>query len=109
MAAGDPGPGPLHAGPPDRVVHARDVLPRVTDVMATSMPLADQGSLGDTQVTGTALLPLVVPGHLFAVGLSFFGGWAEVSFVADRALPLGESLPELWERAVGDLERATHV
>ncbi|MFJ3186923.1 wax ester/triacylglycerol synthase domain-containing protein [Streptomyces halstedii] len=83
--------------------------PRVTDVMATSMPLADRGSLGDTQVTGTALLPLVVPGHLFAVGLSFFGGWAEVSFVADRALPLGESLPELWERAVGDLEQAAHM
>ncbi|SCD99538.1 Wax ester synthase-like Acyl-CoA acyltransferase domain-containing protein [Streptomyces sp. BpilaLS-43] len=81
--------------------------PRVTDVMATSMPLADKGSLGDTQVTGTALLPLLVPGHLFAVGLSFFGGWAEVSFVADRALPLGELLPELWEEAVGALAQTT--
>ncbi|WP_329060696.1 wax ester/triacylglycerol synthase domain-containing protein [Streptomyces sp. NBC_01429] len=92
---------------PDRPTewYLRRVLsPRVTDVMATSMPLADQGSLGDTQVTGTALLPLLVPGHLFGVGLSFFDTWAEVSFVADRALPRGESLPELWERAVAELE-----
>ncbi|MEE1798407.1 wax ester/triacylglycerol synthase family O-acyltransferase [Streptomyces sp. JV176] len=84
----------------------RVTSPRVTDVMATSMPLADQAGLGDTHVTGTALLPLLVPGHLFGVGLSFFGTWAEVSFVADRALPLGESLPGLWERAVVELEEA---
>ncbi|RDG37797.1 wax ester/triacylglycerol synthase domain-containing protein [Streptomyces corynorhini] len=81
----------------------RVISPRVTDVMATSMPLADKGGLGDTRVTGTALLPLLVPGHLFGVGLSFFDTWAEVSFVADRALPLGESLPGLWERAVAEL------
>lgn len=85
----------------------RILSPRVTNVMATSMPLAEKGSLGETQVTGTALLPLVVPGHLFGVGLSFFGDWAEVSFVADAALPLGEALPELWERAVGELEEHT--
>ncbi|MFJ6466459.1 hypothetical protein ACIQM0_36545 [Streptomyces sp. NPDC091387] len=82
----------------------RMLSPRVTNVMATSMPLAEKGSLGETQVTGTALLPLLVPGHLFGVGLSFFGDWAEVSFVADRALPLGELLPELWEQAVAELE-----
>ncbi|MEW2486591.1 wax ester/triacylglycerol synthase domain-containing protein [Streptomyces sp. NPDC048411] len=82
----------------------RMLSPRVTDVMATSMPVADKGSLGDSQVTGVALLPLLVPGHLFGVGLSFFGSWTEVSFVADRALPLGELLPELWEKAVGELE-----
>ncbi|MFJ1646220.1 wax ester/triacylglycerol synthase domain-containing protein [Streptomyces sp. NPDC088258] len=81
----------------------RVISPRVTDVMATSMPLADKGSLGDTRVTGTALLPLLVPGHLFGVGLSFFDTWAEVSFVADPGLPLGETLPELWERAVAEL------
>ncbi|MFE4060223.1 wax ester/triacylglycerol synthase domain-containing protein [Streptomyces sp. NPDC059096] len=81
----------------------RVLSPRVTQVMATSMPLADKGSLGDTPVTGTALLPLLVPGHLFGVGLSFFDTWAEVSFVADRALPLGETLPGLWERAVAEL------
>ncbi|WP_228993603.1 hypothetical protein [Streptomyces sp. DH8] len=94
---------------PDRPTawYLRRVLsPRVTNVMATSMPLADKGSLGETQVTGTALLPLLVPGHLFGVGLSFFGDWAEVSFVADRALPLGELLPELWEQAVGELEES---
>ncbi|MFE2292980.1 hypothetical protein [Streptomyces sp. NPDC059452] len=85
----------------------RMLSPRVTNVMATSMPLADKGSLGETQVTGTALLPLLVPGHLFAVGLSFFGDWAEVSFVADRALPLGELLPELWEQAVGELAESS--
>ncbi|MEU8626848.1 hypothetical protein [Streptomyces sp. NPDC048669] len=85
----------------------RMLSPRVTNVMATSMPLADKGSLGETQVTGTALLPLLVPGHLCGVGLSFFGDWAEVSFVADRALPLGELLPELWERAVGELEESS--
>ncbi|MFH9269135.1 wax ester/triacylglycerol synthase domain-containing protein [Streptomyces sp. NPDC017546] len=85
----------------------RMLSPRVTNVMATSMPLADKGSLGETQVTGTALLPLLVPGHLFAVGLSFFGDWAEVSFVADRALPLGELLPELWERAVEELKESS--
>lgn len=85
----------------------RMLSPRVTNVMATSMPLADKGSLGETQVTGTALLPLLVPGHLFGVGLSFFGAWAEVSFVADRALPLGELLPELWEQAVGELEESS--
>ncbi|MFD6988462.1 wax ester/triacylglycerol synthase domain-containing protein [Streptomyces sp. NPDC059943] len=82
----------------------RMLSPRVTDVMATSMPVADKGSLGDGRVTGVALLPLLVPGHLFGVGLSFFGNWAETSFVADRALPLGESLPELWERAVHELD-----
>ncbi|MEW1718161.1 wax ester/triacylglycerol synthase domain-containing protein [Streptomyces sp. NPDC093109] len=81
----------------------RVISPRVTDVMATSMPLAEKGSLGETRVTGTALLPLLVPGHLFGVGLSFFDTWAEVSFVADRALPHGESLPELWTRAVAEL------
>ncbi|MER7699199.1 wax ester/triacylglycerol synthase domain-containing protein [Streptomyces sp. NPDC096095] len=80
---------------------------RVTNVMATSMPLADKGSLGETQVTGAALLPPLVPWHLFGVGLSFFGDWAEVSFVADRALPQGELLPELWEQAVGELERSS--
>ncbi|MFJ4839921.1 hypothetical protein [Streptomyces sp. NPDC088746] len=85
----------------------RVLSPRVTNVMATSMPLADKGSLGETQVTGTALLPLLVPGHLFGVGLSFFGDWAEVSFVADRALPMGELLPELWEQAVGELEESS--
>ncbi|MET7646455.1 hypothetical protein ABZS83_23070 [Streptomyces sp. NPDC005426] len=82
----------------------RVLSPRLTNVMATSMPLADRGSLGETQVTGTALLPLLVPGHLFGVGLSFFGDWAEVSFVADRALPLGGLLPELWEQAVEELD-----
>lgn len=82
----------------------RVLSPRVTNVMATSMPLADKGSLGESQVTGTALLPLLVPGHLFAVGLSFFGQWAEVSMVAHRGLPLGELLPELWEQAVKELE-----
>ncbi|MFJ8543332.1 wax ester/triacylglycerol synthase domain-containing protein [Streptomyces sp. NPDC093586] len=82
----------------------RMLSPRVTDVMATSMPIADKAGLGETPVTGVALLPLLVPGHLFGVGLSFFGDWADVSFVTDRALPLGESLPELWERAVGELE-----
>jgi diacylglycerol O-acyltransferase / wax synthase len=95
---------------PDRPTewYLRRVLsPRVTNVMATSMPLADKGSLGETQVTGTALLPLLVPGHLLGVGLSFFGDWAEVSFVADRALPLGELLPELWEQAVGELEESS--
>ncbi|MFJ2708840.1 hypothetical protein ACIO3R_37390 [Streptomyces sp. NPDC087428] len=85
----------------------RMLSPRVTNVMATSMPLAEKGSLGETQVTGTALLPLLVPGHLFGVGLSFFGDWAEVSFVADRALPLGELLPELWEQAVAELEESS--
>ncbi|MFD8686508.1 hypothetical protein [Streptomyces sp. NPDC059651] len=85
----------------------RVLSPRVTNAMATSMPLADQGTLGETQVTGTALLPLLVPGHLFGVGLSFFGDWAEVSFVADRALPSGELLPELWEQAVGELEESS--
>ncbi|MCX5415978.1 hypothetical protein [Streptomyces sp. NBC_00059] len=85
----------------------RVLSPRFTNVMATSMPLADRGSLGETQVTGTALLPLLVPGHLFGVGLSFFGDWAEVSFVADRALPSGELLPELWEQAVGELEESS--
>ncbi|MEV6166176.1 wax ester/triacylglycerol synthase domain-containing protein [Streptomyces sp. NPDC052052] len=82
----------------------RMLSPRVTDVMATSMPVADKGSLGDSRVTGVALLPLLLPGHLFGVGLSFFGEWAESSFVADRALPLGELLPEVWEQAVGELE-----
>ncbi|MDB1088784.1 WS/DGAT domain-containing protein [Streptomyces sp. ACA25] len=85
----------------------RVLSPRVTNVMATSMPLADKGSLGETRVTGTALLPLLVPGHLLGVGLSFFGDWAEVSFLADRALPLGELLPELWEQAVGELEESS--
>ncbi|WP_445529066.1 wax ester/triacylglycerol synthase domain-containing protein [Streptomyces cyslabdanicus] len=85
----------------------RMLSPRVTQVMATSMPVADKGSLGNTQVTGVALLPLLVPGNLFGVGLSFFGDWAEVAFVSDRALPHGELLPELWEQAVGELEGAT--
>ncbi|TXL90023.1 wax ester/triacylglycerol synthase domain-containing protein [Streptomyces sp. IB2014 016-6] len=82
----------------------RMLSPRVTDVMATSMPVADKGSLGSGEVTGVALLPLLVPGHLFGVGLSFFGNWAETSFVADRGLPLGELLPELWEQAVRELD-----
>ncbi|MGQ4488354.1 wax ester/triacylglycerol synthase domain-containing protein [Streptomyces sp. SAS_281] len=81
----------------------RVLSPRVTNVMATSMPLAHRGSLGETQVTGTALLPLVVPGHLFAVGLSFFGEWAEVSVIVDSGLDLGGELPDLWERAVAEL------
>ncbi|MET4922384.1 wax ester/triacylglycerol synthase family O-acyltransferase, partial [Streptomyces sp. PSRA5] len=85
----------------------RMLSPRVTDVMATSMPVADKGSLGDGRVTGVALLPLLVPGHLFGVGLSFFANLAESSFVADRALPLGELLPELWEQAVGELAEAS--
>ncbi|MEU5715845.1 wax ester/triacylglycerol synthase domain-containing protein [Streptomyces sp. NPDC020403] len=90
-------------GRPTEWYMRRVLSPRVTNVMATSMPLADKGSLGDTQVTGTALLPLLLPGHLFGVGLSFFGDWAEVAFLADRALPLGGLLPELWEQAVGEL------
>ncbi|MEV7791988.1 wax ester/triacylglycerol synthase domain-containing protein [Streptomyces sp. NPDC087512] len=84
----------------------RMLSPRVTDVMATSMPIADKAGLGETPVTGVNLLPLLVPGHLFGVGLSFFGEWADVSFVTDRALPSGELFPELWERAVGELEDA---
>ncbi|MFF5338874.1 wax ester/triacylglycerol synthase domain-containing protein [Streptomyces sp. NPDC013181] len=88
--------------------YTRRVLsPRVTNVMATSMPVAERGGLGDTRVTGTALLPLFVPGHLVAVALSFFGEWAEVSFVTDGGLPQGERLPDLWERAVAELEEAT--
>ncbi|MGW3495758.1 wax ester/triacylglycerol synthase domain-containing protein [Streptomyces sp. NPDC001020] len=85
----------------------RMLSPRVVDVLATSMPVADKGSLGDAQVTSVALLPLLQPGHLFGVGLSFFGDWAEVSFVADRGLPLGELLPGLWEQAVGELEETS--
>ncbi|MCX2968415.1 MULTISPECIES: wax ester/triacylglycerol synthase domain-containing protein [Streptomyces] len=79
---------------------------RVTDLLATSMPLARKGDLGAATVTGTALLPPLAPGHLCAVGLSFFGDWAEVAFVTDRALPLAASLPGLWEQAVDELERA---
>lgn len=85
----------------------RMLSPRVTDIMTTSMPIADKAGLGDTRVTGVVLLPLLVPGHLFGVGLSFFGTWAEVSFLADRALPSGELLPELWEQAVDELEKTS--
>lgn len=94
---------------PDRPTewYMRLVLsPRVTDLIATSMPLAGKGSLGTATVTGTALLPPLLPGHLCGVGLSFFGSYAEVSFVTDRALPQGETLPGLWEQAVQELERA---
>ncbi|WP_405812371.1 hypothetical protein OG524_35065 [Streptomyces sp. NBC_01520] len=84
----------------------RVISPRVTNIMATSMPLAEEGSLGATQVTGSALLPLLLPGHFFAVGLSFFGTWAEVSFLTDRALPLADRLPALWEEAVDALAGA---
>jgi len=94
---------------PDRPTewYMRLVLsPRVTDLIATSMPLAGKGSLGAATVTGTALLPPLLPGHLCGVGLSFFGSHAEVSFVTDRAFPQGESLPGLWEQAVEELERA---
>ncbi|WEH30964.1 wax ester/triacylglycerol synthase domain-containing protein [Streptomyces sp. AM 3-1-1] len=80
---------------------------RVTDILATSMPLAEEGALGGTTVTGTALLPLLLPGHLFGVGLSLFGTWGDVSFVTDRALPGAESLPGLWEEAVAELDAAT--
>ncbi|WP_234010135.1 hypothetical protein [Streptomyces sp. SA3_actF] len=80
---------------------------RVTDILATSMPLAEEGALGGTTVTGTAFLPLLLPGHLFGVGLSLFGTWADVSFVTDRALPGAESLPRLWEEAVAELDAAT--
>ncbi|WP_432160110.1 wax ester/triacylglycerol synthase domain-containing protein [Streptomyces sp. NRRL F-5630] len=80
---------------------------RVTDILATSMPVAEEGSLGATTVTATALLPLLLPGHLFGVGLSYFGSWADVSFVTDRALPWAEHLPRLWEEAVAELGTAT--
>lgn len=85
----------------------RVISPRVTAMVATSVPLAERAGLGGTQVTGTALLPLCLPGHLFGVGLAFFGDWAEVSFVADRGLPLRDRLPGLWTEAVAELERST--
>ncbi|MGQ4513063.1 wax ester/triacylglycerol synthase domain-containing protein [Streptomyces sp. DW26H14] len=81
--------------------------PRVTDILATSMPLADEAALGETRVTGTALLPLLLPGHLFGVGLSFFGTWAEVSFMTDSGLPLAARLPGLWEQAATELDEAS--
>jgi diacylglycerol O-acyltransferase / wax synthase len=84
----------------------RMISPRFTSMVATSVPLADGGSLGPAQVTGAALLPLLPPGHLFGVGLALFGGWAEVSFVADRALPLADRLPIFWSQAVNDLEKS---
>ncbi|MEU1049355.1 wax ester/triacylglycerol synthase domain-containing protein [Streptomyces sp. NPDC005897] len=79
--------------------------PKVTAIMTTSVPLADGGALGTTNVTGAALLPLLLPGHLCGVGLAFFGDWAEVSFTVDDALPHCERLPGLWTDAVEELER----
>ncbi|WP_282090686.1 WS/DGAT domain-containing protein [Streptomyces tendae] len=79
--------------------------PNVTAVMATTVPLADGGALGTTNVTGAALLPLLLPGHLCGVGLAFFGDWADVSFTVDHALPHGERLPGLWTDAVEELEQ----
>ncbi|MFC8103404.1 wax ester/triacylglycerol synthase domain-containing protein [Streptomyces sp. NPDC057363] len=81
------------------------ISPDVTAMMATSVPLAEGGALGATNVTGAALLPLLLPGHLFGVGLAFFGDRAEASFLVDHALPLGERLPGLWTDAVEELER----
>ncbi|WP_345592642.1 wax ester/triacylglycerol synthase domain-containing protein [Streptomyces marokkonensis] len=80
--------------------------PEVTAMVATSVPLAESGALGTTGVTGAALLPLLLPGHLFGAGLAFFGDRAEVSFTVDHALPLGERLPDLWTDAVEELERS---
>ncbi|RSS96818.1 DUF1298 domain-containing protein [Streptomyces sp. WAC02707] len=79
--------------------------PRVTALVATSVPLAEDGALGATDVTGAALLPLLLPGHLCGVGLAFFGDWAEVSFTVDDALPHGGRLPGLWTDAVEELEQ----
>jgi hypothetical protein len=79
--------------------------PRVTAMVTTSVPLAEDGALGTTNVTGAALLPLLLPGHLCGVGLAFFGDWAEVSFTVDHALPHGERLPCLWTDAVEELEQ----
>ncbi|MFE6973093.1 hypothetical protein [Streptomyces sp. NPDC057682] len=84
----------------------RLLSPRVSHVMATSMPLADRGGLGESRVTGTVLVPLFVPGQLCAVGLAFYGEWAEVSVVADSGLPGADTLPGLWERAVRELEES---
>jgi hypothetical protein len=83
----------------------RLLSPRVTAIMATSVPLAERGALKFGRVTGVTLLPLCLPGHLFGVGMSLFGDWAEVSFVADRALPRAERLPDLWTQAVEELEQ----
>ncbi|MEW2546749.1 wax ester/triacylglycerol synthase domain-containing protein [Streptomyces sp. NPDC047002] len=82
----------------------RVTSPSVTALVATTVPLAERGDLGVARVTGAALLPLCLPGHLFGVGLAFFGEWAEASFVADRALPGAELLPGLWEGAVAELD-----
>lgn len=79
--------------------------PSVTAMVTTSVPLAEGGALGATNVTGAALLPLLLPGHLCGVGLAFFGDWAEVSFTVDHALPHGERLPGLWTDAVEELEQ----
>ncbi|MDT0609146.1 wax ester/triacylglycerol synthase domain-containing protein [Streptomyces lancefieldiae] len=83
----------------------RITSPDVTAMVTTSVPLAEGGALGSTDVTGAALLPLLLPGHLCGVGLAFFGEWAEVSFMVDHALPLGERLPDLWTDSVAELER----
>ncbi|OWA00279.1 hypothetical protein B9W62_39040 [Streptomyces sp. CS113] len=83
----------------------RITSPNVTRVMATTVPLADGASLGTTNVTGAALLPLLLPGHLCGVGLAYFGDWADVSFTVDHALPHGERLPGLWTDAVEELEQ----
>ncbi|MER7053680.1 MULTISPECIES: hypothetical protein [unclassified Streptomyces] len=40
------------------------------------------------------------------MGLAFFGDRAEVSFLGDSALPLGEQLPDLWTDAVEQLGRS---
>jgi diacylglycerol O-acyltransferase / wax synthase len=82
----------------------RITSPGVTAMVTTCVPLADDGALGTTDVTGAALLPLLLPGHICGVGLAFFGDWAEVSFTVDHALPHGERLPGLWTDAVEMLE-----
>ncbi|WP_030182761.1 wax ester/triacylglycerol synthase domain-containing protein [Streptomyces violaceorubidus] len=79
--------------------------PAVTAMVTTTVPLAEGGALGGANVTGAALLPLLLPGHICGVGLAFFGDWAEVSFTVDHALPHGERLPGLWTEAVEALEQ----
>ncbi|MFH8836289.1 wax ester/triacylglycerol synthase domain-containing protein [Streptomyces sp. NPDC017868] len=97
----------LH-GLPYRI--GRLALGRSVDVRYTPLTVADlrvRRPLGfaGTPATGVYALPVMVPGQPLFVAWTTHRRRLHVTFLADRALPGAERLPEAWESALAAYER----
>ncbi|MET7568982.1 wax ester/triacylglycerol synthase domain-containing protein [Streptomyces sp. NPDC005492] len=80
--------------------------PRRTALTVTNIRVPGGMTFDGDPVTASIGLPALLLDHPLMVGLSSYGPEATVVFISDRADPDPALLPELWQRALTELEDA---